>query len=154
MEWRATAVPGYEVSDEGQVRSLDRTVIGPKGPKRIKGVVLKPTLRKGRWSVSLWKEGKKSDRDVHVLVAEAFIGPRPPGYDVRHWDDDPNNNHASNLLYGTRGDNQRDAVRNGRHHFANKTRCPSGHEYNEKNTRSYQGRRYCRACDNARRRKR
>ena len=27
-----------------------------------------------------------------------------------------------------------------------KTRCPSGHEYTERNTRLYRGRRYCREC--------
>lgn len=29
---------------------------------------------------------------------------------------------------------------------AKKTHCPSGHEYNEKNTRIYNGWRYCKAC--------
>lgn len=31
-----------------------------------------------------------------------------------------------------------------------KTHCPRGHEYNEQNTRVYNGRRHCRACDNLR----
>lgn len=30
---------------------------------------------------------------------------------------------------------------------ANRTHCPSGHAYDEANTRVYQGRRYCRACN-------
>ncbi len=33
---------------------------------------------------------------------------------------------------------------------ARKTHCPQGHEYNVKNTRLYEGRRYCRACDSVR----
>jgi len=32
----------------------------------------------------------------------------------------------------------------------NKTHCPRGHEYSEGNTRVYQGKRFCRACDNDR----
>lgn len=41
----------------------------------------------------------------------------------------------------------------GRHPETNKTHCPSGHEYDEPNTRLYSGRRYCRTCDRARQRK-
>lgn len=36
---------------------------------------------------------------------------------------------------------------------ARKTHCPSGHPYDEANTHWYDGRRYCRACNNAIRRK-
>lgn len=33
---------------------------------------------------------------------------------------------------------------------ANKTHCPRGHAYDDKNTKQYGGRRYCRACQRAR----
>lgn len=35
-------------------------------------------------------------------------------------------------------------------HQVKKTHCPQGHEYNEANTYIYQGRRYCRPCNNRR----
>lgn len=37
-------------------------------------------------------------------------------------------------------------------YFKSKTHCPKGHEYDEKNTRLYNGRRYCRICDKERKR--
>jgi hypothetical protein len=37
---------------------------------------------------------------VAVLVARAFLGPKPPGTVVLHRDDDPENNRVENLRYG------------------------------------------------------
>jgi hypothetical protein len=51
---------------------------------------------------------------IHKLVAAAFLGSRPSGNDVRHWDGKKQNNHPANLQYGTRKDNERDKVRQGR----------------------------------------
>jgi hypothetical protein len=46
---------------------------------------------------------------VHILVAYAFIGPRPsPSMQVRHKDGNPSNNKLSNLEYGTASDNALD----------------------------------------------
>jgi hypothetical protein len=45
---------------------------------------------------------------VHGLVAEAFIGQRDEGLEVRHMDGVPSNNHLDNLKYGTRSENQLD----------------------------------------------
>lgn len=51
---------------------------------------------------------------IHVLVAEAFIGPRPEGdIHICHYDGNPENNHASNLRYGTRQENIADMRRHG-----------------------------------------
>ena len=51
---------------------------------------------------------------AHALVAEAFHGPRPEGYDCRHLDGNPANNTASILAWGTRRENAQDQVRLGR----------------------------------------
>lgn len=50
---------------------------------------------------------------VHVLVAEAFLGPRPEGLQINHKDGDKRNSHASNIEYVTPSENMRHALRNG-----------------------------------------
>jgi hypothetical protein len=75
--------------------------------------VLKPAPKpSGHLSVVLGRDG--GTRDVHRIVLDAFVGPRPDGMECRHLDDDPTNNALSNLVWGTRSENQLDAVRNGR----------------------------------------
>jgi hypothetical protein len=89
---------------------------------------------------------------MHILVLEAFVGPRPAGMEGCHWDDDPTNNHLSNLRWDTRSANARDAVRNGRNQGKNKTHCPRGHELIGANIVAgaiKRGWRQCRACANA-----
>jgi hypothetical protein len=85
-----------------------------------------------------------------LLALEAFVGPRPDGFVGCHNDDDPLNNHISNLRWDTYSGNNRDLVRLGTHHQASKTQCPSGHEYSAQNTRIYIYKgwtyRYCRIC--------
>lgn len=57
---------------------------------------------------------KKRRIGVHQLVAAMFIGPCPPGQEVRHLNGDSSNNHVGNLAYGTRKTNMEDAIRHGR----------------------------------------
>jgi hypothetical protein len=102
----------YEVSNDGQVRSLDATVAcGNKALRSVKGRLLKPGLTVGYPCVVL---GKGNTRMVHTLVAAAFIGPRPAGNDVLHIDGSRTNNHISNLKYGSRSENNRDIFRHGK----------------------------------------
>ena len=83
----------YEVSDLGRVRSVD---------VRLGGRVLKQELTDRYPRVCLMTpEGKKITRRVHVLVLEAFKGPRPVGQVGRHLDDNPLNCALSNLEWGT-----------------------------------------------------
>ena len=54
--------------------------------------------------------GKRKIRMVHMLVARAFLGPKPEGrYDVAHADDDRTNFKLSNLSYQTKSDNNKQA---------------------------------------------
>jgi len=50
---------------------------------------------------------------VHKLVYNAWVGEVEPGKLIRHYDDNRNNNHLSNLVVGTQKDNIADAIRNG-----------------------------------------
>lgn len=51
---------------------------------------------------------------VHILVAEAFHGPKPfHSACVRHLDGNPSNNSADNLAWGTALQNEQDKLRHG-----------------------------------------
>jgi hypothetical protein len=63
--------------------------------------------------VALHKAGRQSTHKIHRLVAEAFLGARPDGMDIRHGSTDRTDNRAANLSYGTRADNEADKVRDG-----------------------------------------
>ena len=142
-------VPGfegrYEVSDDGQVKVLaapgrgrfnqDRILkVGKDGPG-YRQVLLYPG------------DGRKYVRKrVHVLVLETFVGPRPEGAFGRHIDDDRENNHLSNLRWGDRSSNSRDAVRNGVHNHARKTHCKHGHPLSGDNLIETGRQRACREC--------
>lgn len=106
----------YRVSECGCVESVNRTVVDTSGRSRfLSGRSLKPFKNKnGYMMVDLGaKNGPRMHR-VHVLVAAAFIGPRPNGMDVCHADGSRDNNSASNLRYASRSENMIDAVGHGR----------------------------------------
>lgn len=108
-QWREiSGHDGYMVSDHGRVCSSDRLILGKDGRKELHhGKILKPWRSKnGYLLVTLPGRAK---RTVHSLVAEAFLGDRPDGYDVMHIDGDRANNVLSNLRYGTRSENLRQA---------------------------------------------
>jgi len=56
---------------------------------------------------------------LHQLVAHTYLGKPPEGMEIRHLDDNKENCHIDNLVYGTRKQNVADASRNG---------CPCGWE--------------------------
>lgn len=59
--------------------------------------------------VTLTRDNKRKCAYVHVLVAEAFIGPRVPGQEANHRDLNKANNALSNLEYLTPKANTRHA---------------------------------------------
>ena len=120
----------YEVSDLGRVRSLPRWRV-PQAR------ILKPihfNNNRAYHCVTLCVHGREHRRQVHVLVALAFLGPKPEGMEVRHLDGNPHNCSAGNLTWGTRSENMRDMVRHGTNLNAAKTHCKHGHEFTPENT--------------------
>ena len=94
----------YEVSNFGNVRSLDRIVKRWKGYSTKKGKIIIPFYesKKGYYQVTLIKDGKKKHYRVHRLVASAFLE-NPFNYtDVNHKDENKTNNHVDNLEWCTR----------------------------------------------------
>jgi hypothetical protein len=47
------------------------------------------------------------------MVLEAFVGPRPRGFETRHLDGDITNNRLGNLKWGTRREQFKDQVLHG-----------------------------------------
>jgi len=90
--WRNIAgYPSYKVSDLGRVKSFARY---PDGR------LLKATIAKNGYEViNMSFDHKQVQFHIHVLVAEAFIGQRPEGYEVNHKDGNKLNNVVSNLEY-------------------------------------------------------
>lgn len=152
-EWRP--VPGhegmYKVSSHGHVRSIDRIVMRSHGaPLPLKGRILRPAENKHGYQQVVLSSGQKRTVEVHTLVAAAFLGPRPDGFDVCHHDGNPRNNRVENLRYGTKGENSMDMVRHGTHNHARKSSCKHGHRLAGPNLKTYGKMRQCRACANAR----
>lgn len=114
----------YEVSDQGRVRSLDRVQTYQRIDqysgrvltirRRHKGRILRPGAQGKTGHLTVMLGVEEGSRQVHALVLEAFVGPCPDGYECCHRDDRAQNNHLSNLRWGTRSDNLHDAVRNGK----------------------------------------
>jgi hypothetical protein len=110
--WKA--IPGwdglYEVSDAGQVRSIDRVVKGRSGPTRYKGRILKPGQTTSYAMVTLVETGvgRRQCAYVHDLVLLAFVGPKPSEMEVCHGPKGALDNSLANLRYDTRSANALD----------------------------------------------
>ena len=101
--------PNYLVTNKGRVLSLkdnhnnDRI----KELKQIKN-------RDGYMFVNLYKNNKMHSKNVHRLVAQAFI-PNPENKpEVNHIDENKTNNHISNLEWVTARENLNHGTRNER----------------------------------------
>jgi hypothetical protein len=121
--WKAIPdFPGYEVSDQGRVRSFWRK--GKRGQGNGRGAnsvlsstpqrILNPSIVKGDYRrITLCKDDRKHNFFVHIQVLNAFIGPCPPGLEGCHNDGKPANNSLINLRWDTRSSNQLDRRKHG-----------------------------------------
>lgn len=108
IEWRTlTRFPNYEVSSDGRVRRKT------SGVNTHAGRELKQTWSGARGYLVVHPSGASSQQ-VHTLVLETFIGPRPDGSQARHLDGDKSNNALGNLKWGTALENGADRDRHGR----------------------------------------
>lgn len=110
-EWRPILdAPGYLVSDQGRVKSIDRWVVCRRltvtYKSRRTGRILRPGIKaSGHVSVAL---GKGRSVDVHVLVLRAFVGLAPDGEEARHKNGKPADNRLCNLEWAPRRRNTQD----------------------------------------------
>lgn len=107
----APGYPNYAVSNQGRVMRTEKS----KGTKP--GKILKPKVTsQGYWEYTLRRDGAHHYVRAHRLVCEAFHG--PPGLATPfacHKDDNPSNNCAYNVYWGSRQENAKDAIINNRY---------------------------------------
>lgn len=93
----------YEISNFGNIRSIDRYARVCGGGKRlVKGRNRKPIkCRNGYLELQANLSGERKCYLIHRLVAQYFI-PNPHNYpEVNHKDENPQNNHVDNLEWCT-----------------------------------------------------
>lgn len=93
----------YDVSDLGRIRTVGRRVGRPEG------LILKPGYNlRGYQQVELIG-GKR--HTVHLLVMQAFVGPKPEGMEINHKNGVKDDNRLENLEYVTKSQNKLHSVR-------------------------------------------
>lgn len=100
--------PEYEVDDMGNVFRIAPSC-GAKVGRQLKPI----KMSHGYLKVGLSRASVVTDKTVHRIVAEAFLGPIPEGMDVCHIDGTRDNNAVSNLRIDTRSGNMADSARHG-----------------------------------------
>lgn len=120
-------IPGYEgayaVSDQGNVKSIGRTIVRSDGAKpyltktkilahRLCGAKAKPHERRNM--AALRKDNMAKSIPVCALMLMAFVGPRPPLHHSCHKDGEISHNNLGNLYWGLPIQNMRDRGEHGR----------------------------------------
>ena len=95
--------PDYFAGDDGSIWSR----------KFGKIRKLKPILQNNGTTQVHLSHGTAVCVQCHVLIMLSFVGPRPKGMHIAHWDGDNSNNRLSNLRYATPVENEADKKRHG-----------------------------------------
>lgn len=106
-EWRnVVGYEGlYEISNKGNIRSLDRYVNNNGTLELRKGKLLHPSLCKGYRIVTLCKDGKINRKRIARLVADAFIPNKDNKPHIDHINTIRNDDRVENLRWVTRVEN-------------------------------------------------
>lgn len=117
----------YEVSDQGNVRSVARTISSsrkgkPLEIKRVSIPIFQRRNYKGYQDVTLSRESKRSTLLVHRLVAAAFC-PGPQQEQVNHINSIRHDNRAENLEWCTGKENVAHAMENHPDKWGRKAVC-------------------------------
>lgn len=119
---RGETIPGYFAGKDGSIWSGKSANL-----RKLKDY---PVGKNYEYrGVAIRLNGATVRANVHSLIAEAFIGPRPDGMQVRHGDGNGHNNHVLNLCYGTQIENEADKLQHGTHQHGE--RNPSAKLSNE-----------------------
>lgn len=109
----------YQVSNMGNVRSMDRHIQGNNN--HIIGTILKPLKTNGGYfRVALCRDNKKKYCSIHRLVMYAFTGKIPRGMEVNHSHGIKSDNRLSELELCTKSENELHAHRIGLKHAPNR----------------------------------
>ena len=104
-EWRPThcAPDYYEVSNYGRVRRATYAALPARGPDTAGELLTLYLNPVNRYLYARMRRSPKYSYLVHILVAHAFLEPKPtPEHTVNHIDGTRTNNRASNLEWLTR----------------------------------------------------
>ena len=106
--------PGYEVSNQGRVRSYYRACPNGQLVVTTPQKILKSHSSNSPYpSVSLAKNGKYFRIHVHRLILLSFVGPPAPGYEACHNDGIPTHCTLDNLRWDTISNNHLDKNKHG-----------------------------------------
>lgn len=104
MEWRpVVGFPGYEISDQGDVRSL----------RRKPRILARRCGSRGYPQINMMLDGRWITKHVHRLVLEAFVGPCPDDHEAAHLDGNQENSTLGNLAWVTHRENALHRFRHG-----------------------------------------
>ena len=91
----------YQINEYGKVKSLSRK----KGAIKCKERILKPDVIRGYSRYALCKDDKVKKHFAHRLVYQTFGGEIKEGLYIHHIDENPSNNHISNIMPATPTEN-------------------------------------------------
>lgn len=103
-------IPGYsgfyKIAEDGRVWSC--RVGGQRGVKGVWREMRVSLGNHGYPCLRLTRKGRSSMRLLHRLLLETFVGPCPKGMECLHKDGDKLNINLSNLIWGSKEENESD----------------------------------------------